>query len=187
MERKVSQFNDQYILVQQDREVASILHGIGKLRVDPESNPRFYESKSWQNCKYTYLFILPEVDSHGDMVDYAEIWGVSGIPYTDKYATKLYPKISREYRVYCVREGLSGCYMPDNVSYFTSKRATLDYMREVKETLLDSEYVVEGNAESGYDYKWEDQDYFPYGVDWSIMVFNTKKERDQFIIQNQDC
>lgn len=94
-------------------------------------------------------------------------------------------RIPRMWPVYCICEGLQGLYMPTNVNYHPNKRSCLADMAEQKRDLLDSEYNVIGNAVDGYAYGW-DEDSMYYCVTWNVEYFPTKKERDQFITENNE-
>lgn len=92
----------------------------------------------------------------------------------------------RQWPVYSVMFGLSGGYMPDDVCYFTSKRAALGYMADEAKDLRSDDWIVSGSAEYGYTCQapWHDVDYF--SLDWNVEHFATKQERDQFIAQNSE-
>ena len=93
----------------------------------------------------------------------------------------------KSWLVYCVKQGLTGCYMPDNVAYFTRKSDALEYAASLARECRDDGYKVSGNAWDGYYYAWPDQyDDTAYNISIGVMVFSTKQERDQFISQNSD-
>lgn len=43
------------------------------------------------------------------------------------YRTIFVKREEKRYHVYCVLDGLNGCYMPNTVAYFTNKKAALSY------------------------------------------------------------
>jgi hypothetical protein len=93
----------------------------------------------------------------------------------------------KSWLVYCVTQGLTGCYMPDNVEYITNKKEALSYAASLARDCRDDGYKVSGNAWDGYYYAWPDQfDDTAYNISIGVMVFSTKAERDQFISQNSD-
>lgn len=115
-----------------------------------------------------------------------------------QYDTQEYPLTTvREYKrkdpittkktwpVYSVMFGMPG-YMPDDVCYFTNKRAALGYMADEAKDLRSDDWIVNGSAEYGYTCQapWHDVDYF--SLDWNVEHFSSKAERDQFIAQNSE-
>jgi len=86
---------------------------------------------------------------------------------------------------YCVKQGLTGGYMPDGVSYFTNKKEAMSYAAYLARDCRESGYEISGNAWDGYYYSWPEQYVNPaYKITIGIMSFSTRKERDKFIAQN---
>lgn len=102
-----------------------------------------------------------------------------------KYKRKDPITTKKTWPVYSVMFGMPG-YMPDDVCYFTNKRAALGYMADEAKDLRSEDWTVSGSAEYGYTCQapWHDIDYF--SLDWNVEHFSSKAERDQFIAQNSE-
>jgi hypothetical protein len=93
--------------------------------------------------------------------------------------------IPRQYRAYVLHEGLCGGYLPSRVEYYTNKRDLFAGMAQTARDLRDDSYQVVGNRESGYEYKHDSQDWYPYQVTWNYETFDSRESRDQFIVENE--
>lgn len=91
------------------------------------------------------------------------------------------------YNVYCVKQSLTGCFLPDDVAYFTNKKEAMSYASSLARECRDDGYIVIGNAWHGYYYAMPDQyDDTAYSISIGVMVFSDRAERDKFISDNQD-
>lgn len=91
------------------------------------------------------------------------------------------------FKAYVIRQGLTGCYMPDNVAYFTRKSDALQYAASLARECRDDGYIVNGTAKYGYTYAWPDQyDDTAYCIEFDFIGFSTKAQRDKFITENAD-
>lgn len=152
---KVNDLPKNVLFISNDHEVAHILHSLGRM-VDPDSDSLWYTRKAWIDYPYGALFVEPINDSNGDLVDYGRVWGIVGtIPYDDREVTEIHPKKTRVWRAYCVCEGMLG-YLPNNVTYFTNKKESRAYAKELRAS------------------------------DIVVNTFPTKAARDQFISENSE-
>jgi hypothetical protein len=92
--------------------------------------------------------------------------------------------------IYIVHEGLTGGYLPDQSSYFSTKREALSYMRDRANDARNNGYRVSGSASRGYydlsdpeksehampeyiEFSQQDSEFFASNID---QPFNSKDE-----------